>query len=172
MDARVLLVTGSRVLGATLSAKAATRARVAWAIARLGPAMLVHGAAAGADELAESEAQALGIDTLAFPVELGHPMPTGELATAALSDAEQERAWTYPPRKPLVRNATMVEFCAHLRDVLHAKVAVLALVAPWSETGGTRHTTEKAEALGFRVRSWVCPASFAPRDTASPGAGT
>lgn len=163
MDARVLLVTGSRVLADTLAARAATRSRVAWAIANFTPALLVHGAAVGADELAEAEAKDLGLDLLAFPAEAGRPMPTGELASAALSDAEQERAWTYPMRKPLARNATMVEFCAHLRDVLHAKVAVLALHAPWSLTGGTAHTVELATAARFRVKPWKCPAAFGPQ---------
>lgn len=163
MDARVLLVTGSRVLADTLAARAATRSRVAWAIAGFAPAILVHGAAVGADELAEAEAQALGLDTIAFPAEAGRPMPTGELASAALSDAEQERVWTYPTRKPFARNATMVEFCAHLRDVLHAKVAVLALHAPWSITSGTAHTVERATTARLRVKPWTCPAAFGPR---------
>lgn len=167
MDARVLLITGSRVLAGTISARAATRSRVAWAIANYAPDLLVHGAAVGADELAEAEAHALGLATLAFPAEAGRPLPTGEIASDVLSDASQDREWTYPARKPLARNAAMVDFCVHLRDVLHAKVAVLALHAPWSGTGGTQHTVELAKAARLRVQSWTCPAAFAPTATAT-----
>lgn len=164
MKGRVLVVTGSRALADTFGARAAAHARVAWAMARLGPSLLIHGAAVGADELAEAAALALGVDSLAFPAATGFPVARGEVAQGALFDATEERDWTWAAGKPLSRNAAMIAFAAHLRDGLGAKVAVLALVAPWSKTGGTHDTMDRATVAGLRVRPWTCPAEFGPQE--------
>ncbi len=55
------------------------------------------------------------------------------------------------PRWPLTRNAMMVRSCAQRAREERREVAVIALVAAWSQTHGTAHTMRLARAFNMRV---------------------
>lgn len=169
MTARVLLVTGSRALCDTAPARgwtfAALRLRLSGDEA---PTLVVTGDARGADQAVSDivpRGGPVGIAvweldgdvTVWSPgVALGHVRRWTDEMEPACGDREAWRRW------PLKRNAAMAAWCAEkARD--GADVRCVALLAPWSSSGGTQHTMRLAREFGLPVEVLVCPEAYAPR---------
>lgn len=183
----ILLVTGSRAWDADRRSARWARDRIArWVLGHwhdnvsLGAAMEVvaHGDAPGPDTYADEIADALLIPRVVFPL--------GGWGTPVLRDREghdrrrqkgrllrDAESWRFPSGDPLERNATMVRWAAAQEKAGHS-VIVLGLVAPWTLTGGTRHTLRLAATLGLRVEEYPpedVPAAAWPAEEAGPGWG-
>lgn len=133
MSARILLVTGSRVLASSMHEERAKALLAAYCEA-YAPTLIVTGDADGPDDWAASWAIEHAIDLRIYALD-GWVHTAGQL----------RRPWSKAPRAPgtfcdpLDRNAAMV------RDVARqarrgATVQVVAIEADWSSTKGTAHT--------------------------------
>lgn len=133
MSARLLLVTGSRVLAAADYEQRACALLAAHA-EHYAPTIVVCGDADGPDSWAASWAVAHAIDLRIYALD-GWVHSAGKLL----------RPWSKEPRdaatfcKPLDRNAAMVRETAAQRE-RGAHVEAVALEASWSATHGTQHT--------------------------------
>lgn len=162
---RILVVTGARVLDVDDRPRRWARMRVAEAITDTlfttgGPAdLVVHGDAAGPDRWAEDLATYLLLPRVVFSLVLpGRPVSRSGSRWRATRDADR---YTYDG--PLPRNAVMMRWAADRRAEGHV-VEVLALTAPWSNTGGTRHAMARAEELELPVIHYDAPDDAWPRD--------
>ena len=170
VTARVLLVTGSRALYDTAEARAWTldvlRARLLGSDA---PTLVVTGDARGADAAASEIVRRVGptvgiavweldgdVTTWAPGVVVGRVVRWTDEPELRWGDREGWR------RRPLERNAAMVARCGEqARD--GADVRCVALLAPWSTSGGTQHTMRLAREHGLHVEVLTCPEAYGPR---------
>ena len=141
-----LLVCGSRALGAHTRWVEAQVLRALADVWSLGPVTVVTGDARGPDEDAHRMAgKLLAIRyrfTLAGVIE-GEVLDRRHWARWLPSTPPDD--WYEPTRRPLVRNAAMVQWVASQPGERRC----LALVAPWSVTHGTEHTAALAERAGI-----------------------
>lgn len=144
MSARILLVTGSRVLVATTHEERAKALLAAYCEAH-APTMIVVGDADGPDEWAATWAATRNHDLRIYALD-GWVHSAGKLL----------RPWSKEPRapgtfcKPLDRNAVMVRETAEQR-AKGAHVEALGLEALWSTTRGTAQTLGKARKAGLAI---------------------
>lgn len=158
----ILLVTGSRAWDVDRRSARWARAQMALVLGGARPALrewgtppdlVVHGDAPGADTYAEEIAAAMLLPRAVFSLRTGAPV----LRTRSARDPRVTSArplrdageWRYGSN-PLERNAAMIRWAVEQMRAAHS-VRVFALVAPWSPTGGTRHTLRLAEDAGLRA---------------------
>lgn len=150
-----LLLCGSRALcvgrGGTVESEQWAHEQIAAALR--GVARLVTGDAVGPDAWAWREAMRLRLTVESWHLD----GPRVEIADSGLTVG----MWTTAPRPPgnawrdrcLARDRAMV---AALPD----GARVVALVAPWSRTGGALYTARHAERRGLAVEVLTCPAKY------------
>lgn len=151
MSPRIILVTGSRVLGDHDCEHAPHARAVLETLLALSPprTAIVTGDAPGPDEWArewcyQHRPHALRVYALSGAVYNGLRAEHRRWSTEA-----DDLANTLPERVPLLRNARMVAQCAELQRSHDARVEVIGLVAEWSTTKGTEHTLRLAKEAGF-----------------------
>jgi hypothetical protein len=142
--ARILLVTGSRVLEGSES-EAEARAKLVGIAALFAPTVVVAGDARGPDEWAIDWAVSSSIETRLYCLDTCVRTAAGRIV----------RWWSkreppYPRSWPLERNETMVTEVT-VQASQGAIVRVLGLVAEWSATKGTEHTLRCARSEGLSV---------------------
>jgi len=142
--ARILLVTGSRVLVGSPS-EATAKAVLSAVAEAFAPSVVVAGDARGPDDWAAS-----WVDNTARAA-----LRIYSIDNWVYSERRKRvRQWSSEPEKsflsPLARNVAMVREVARQRD-RGAVVLVLGLEAKWSDTQGTAHTLAAARAQGFEV---------------------
>lgn len=144
MSARILLVTGSRVLVASTHEERA-KGLLHAAMLAVGPTLVVAGDADGPDEWAATWAAERGIDLRIYALD-GWVHSAGKLL----------RPWAKEPgtpgvfRKPLARNVAMVRETAAQR-ANGAHVEAVGVEAAWSATMGTAHTLAAARGRGLSI---------------------
>lgn len=144
MTARILLVTGSRVLVATTHEERAKAMLTAFCEAH-APTMIVVGDADGPDDWAATWAATRNHDLRIYALD-------GWVHSAGTF----RRPWSKASRAPgsfcdpLDRNAVMVSETAAQR-AKGAHVEVLGLEALWSTTHGTAYTLDKARKAGLPI---------------------
>lgn len=167
-----LLVTGSRALADTHNARWWAVREILRALADLPlGATVLHGGARGPDVWGSEIATTLGCAVLEFSASgdawcRSHEAVTqyGHLGRRGFSNG-----WSWladpPPRGPkgsrewyLARDRAMVQWVSQREG----ERCCLALVAPWSTTGGTAYTARHARLAGIVVTEHVCPRDLGP----------
>lgn len=171
---RLLVVTGSRSLDATLAAKTWALRELAARIFAGDVDVVVHGACRHSpDDWADHLAHSLpSWGTIAHVIRW--PLPSSRVVDHCAEGAgpykivkghfvrlrDHDR---YPYTTPLERNAAMIRWAADQRDAGHV-VRVLGLRTPWATTGGTAATLRHAQRAGLDVVELVCPPECGPTE--------
>lgn len=140
---------------------------MASALSLRSPDLVAHGAAKGWDTYSDEFAQWAGITRAAFPLGAGERGPELWLPSGARRPVKNVDRYRYSA--PYTRNEVLMRWAADQREAGHS-VTVVACIAPWSGTGGTRHAIDRARSFELSVDLIVVPSDAWPEeDTATEG---
>ncbi len=166
---RILAFSGSRAFDTDIRPRSWARRQVARAILEFQPHLIAHGAAKGWDAYAQDFAGWAGIAQACFALDRfgGRWVERGpERIEVGGKRHKLEGAERYRYAEPLVRDEVMMRWLADMTAQGHEPL-VVASIAPWSTTGGTRKTIEYAKAFDLPVRLIEVPSAAWPAEDAA-----